>query len=141
MAHSIEARVPMLTMVMLGVSADSTSQQSNESAPRVTADEKIVNGQLKAILREAMKDIVPDKILNRTDKIGFSAPTLKWMRGGLEPWWTELVTSQTFLDRGCFQPNGVVKLIERVENGDAEAASHLWRVAIVEQWARRFLDR
>ncbi len=140
MAHSIEARVPMLTRNMLAVAMGRTTEEGTNQQPRIVADEHIVDGQLKASLRKAMKGIVPDKIVNRSDKIGFSAPTGAWMRGGLEPWWKELVTSQSFLDRGCFLPKGVVKLIERTEGGDDEAALHLWRAALVEQWARRFLD-
>ena len=144
MAHSIEARVPFLTRAMLmasvGESVGDHAQGASVDAPALSADEKIVDGQLKVSLRDAMRGVVPDRVLDRTDKIGFSAPTGAWMRGGLEPWWKELVTSQSFLDRGCFLPKGVVKLIERTEAGDDEAALHLWRVAIVEQWARRFLD-
>lgn len=140
MAHSIEARVPMLNRNLLELAMGRTYQGESHAQFRVVADEHIVDGQLKASLRQAMTGIVPDSIVNRTDKIGFSAPTGAWMRGGLEPWWRELVTSQSFLDRGCFLPKGVVKLIERTDAGDDEAALHLWRTAIVEQWARQFLD-
>jgi len=144
MAHSIEARVPFLTRAVLMESVSGTVGDHAQGAPvdalPISADDKIVDGQLKASLRAAMRGVVPDAVLNRRDKIGFSAPTGNWMRGGLEPWWKELVTSQSFLDRGCFLPKGVVKLIDRTKAGDDEAALHLWRVAMVEQWARRFLD-
>lgn len=137
MAFSIESRVPMLSGFVLRAAMD---QGAMNPETTVTADDKIVEGQLKANLREAMRDIVPDKILNRTDKIGFSAPTAQWMRGGLSDWWKECVTSQSFLDRGCFDPKGVLRLVERFDGGDDDAAPHLWRLAITEEWARVFLD-
>ena len=140
MAHSIEARVPMLTQDMLDVAMGHRGDSDSQQRSRMVADDHIVDGQLKAGLRKAMMGIVPDRVVNRTDKIGFSAPTGAWMRGGLEPWWRELVTSQSFIDRGCFLPKGVVKLVEQTESGDDMAALHLWRVAIVEQWSRQFLD-
>ena len=36
-------------------------------------------GKTKNIFREAMKDIVPDSVLNRKDKIGFETPEAKWI--------------------------------------------------------------
>lgn len=141
MAFSIEARVPILSrtvlLMALGVKAE---QKPRKELPSFHVDDCIVDGVLKANLRTAMKDTVPDKVLNRSDKIGFSAPTAKWMRAGLADWWKECVTSQSFLDRGCFDAKGVLDLVNRFEKGDDDAAPHLWRLAITEQWARVFLD-
>ncbi|MCG8407473.1 MAG: asparagine synthase (glutamine-hydrolyzing) [Phycisphaerales bacterium] len=129
MAFSIEARVPFLARDFV------------ELAMSLPVSRKIKDGVLKVALREAMKDIVPDTILNRNDKIGFSAPTAAWMRGGLRDWWQEALTSRSFLDRGCFEPKGVLGLIKRFDAGDEAVAHHLWRLAAVEQWARQFLDQ
>lgn len=128
MAFSIEARVPLLDRRLV------------ESAMRLPVSRKIRDGRLKCVLREAIHGIVPAAVLNRTDKIGFTAPTAQWMRGGLNDWWREAVTSRSFLERGCFAPKGVLSLISRFDAGDDGAASALWRAAIVEQWARGFLD-
>jgi asparagine synthase (glutamine-hydrolysing) len=128
MAFSIEARVPYL------------SRQMVELGMRLPVCDKIHDGRLKAVLRDALRGVVPDVVLNRRDKIGFRAPTAEWMRGGLRDWWQEAVTSRSFLDRGCFRAKGVLQLIRRFDDGDASAADHLWRLAIVEQWARQFLD-
>jgi asparagine synthase (glutamine-hydrolysing) len=40
---------------------------------------KIHNGWTKYLLRESMKDVIPDKIRNRTDKIGFATPEYYWL--------------------------------------------------------------
>lgn len=142
MAFSIEARVPMLSRIMLlTVLGNSKDPDRIEKVPPFHADECIVGGVLKANLRNAMRGIVPEKILNRTDKIGFSAPTAQWMRAGMSDWWKERVTSQSFLDRGCFDAKGVLALVRKFEGGDDSAALPLWRLAITEEWARVFLDR
>lgn len=140
MAFSIEARVPILDKLPWAVARGEAIQLSVPGNQDGISDSRIVNGRLKVVLRNAMKGVVPEKVLSRRDKIGFSAPTAKWMRGGLAPWWKECVTSQSFLDRGCFSANGVLDLVRRFESGDDEAAPHLWRLAITEQWARVFLD-
>lgn len=127
MAFSIEARVPFLDRSVV------------ELAMSIPAEEKIRDGRLKSILREAA-GCVPAEIINRRDKIGFSAPTAGWMREGLRPWWEEAVNSQSFHDRGCFDRKGVAKLVARFNTGDDLAALPLWRLAVVEQWARQFMD-
>lgn len=42
---------------------------------------KIHNGWSKYLLRESMKDFLPDEIRNRKDKIGFAAPESYWLSG------------------------------------------------------------
>jgi len=37
------------------------------------------HGRTKVVLREAMRGIVPDEILDRRDKIGFAAPVAAWV--------------------------------------------------------------
>lgn len=128
MAFSIEARVPFLARDVV------------ELAMRLPTGEKIDNGELKVVLRKALCDIAPNAVLERRDKIGFTAPTSEWMRGGLRDWWQEALTSKSFLDRGCFAPKGVLQVLQRFDAGDDSVADDLWRMAIVEHWARQFLD-
>lgn len=132
MAFGIEARVPMLDRAVV------------EMAMRTPPQLKMRDGQTKQVLRTAMRGVVPDAILSRTDKIGFAAPTLDWMRGPLRSWWSDFVGSQSFRDRGCFSANDVNELAKRIDGNGAsasQAALDLWRVAITEAWARQFLDR
>ena len=128
MAFSIEARVPFLDRPLV------------ELAMALPPEQKLNNGRMKVILRRAVQGVVPDAVVERTDKIGFSAPTAEWMRGPLRPWWRDLISSQKFRERGCFNPSGTEKLAAAVEKGNDARAEDLWRVAIVEQWARQFLD-
>ena len=47
------------------------------------------DGTSKRILRRAMRGLVPDVILDRTDKVGFATPWTTWWEGSLQ---TELAS-------------------------------------------------
>ncbi len=128
MAFSIESRVPFLSRDMV------------ELAMSIPVDEKIERGVLKKVLRDAVRGLVPDAILNRTDKLGFGTPIVEWMQGDLRTWWSDLLGSKSFAERGCFTPRALPALEARLNTGDAEAARAVWRLALVEHWARIYLD-
>lgn len=50
--------------------------------------QKINNGVRKILLRQSMQGLVPDKILNRYDKVGYDTPENEWMRSNI--WKTEI---------------------------------------------------
>lgn len=62
MAHSVESRVPFLDYSLL------------EFSVNIPTEQKIQGALTKVILREAMKDYLPEEVYKRTDKIGFSTP-------------------------------------------------------------------
>lgn len=129
MAFSIEARVPWLDAPMV------------DFAMQLPASAKLREGRTKAIVRDAMAGRVPDAVLRRTDKLGFSAPVTRWMLGPLRTWWRDLFASRSMKERGCFEPKGLARIASRFEMGDERWALPIWRAAIVEQWARRMLDQ
>jgi len=135
MAFGIEARVPMLDRTFV------------EAAMQAPPELKLRDGTTKRILRAAMRGIVPDEILARRDKIGFTAPTYEWMSGSLRTWWGDLIGSTSFRDRGCFDSKGVAELTRQFDSGttnpehQAGLALALWRAALTDAWARQFLDR
>lgn len=67
MAHSIEARVPFLDADL------------SEFIFSVPISEKIENGKTKDILRESIKELLPDKVYSRYDKMGFVTPQESWI--------------------------------------------------------------
>ena len=69
MYHGVEARAPF---------ADSTALF--EYAFQLSGIYKIRNGRSKALLRSALKGLVPDEVINRKDKIGFQAPVNAWIK-------------------------------------------------------------
>lgn len=62
MAHSIEARVPFLDADL------------SEFIYSIPLEEKIEDGKTKDILREALKDVLPESIYRRYSKLGFVTP-------------------------------------------------------------------
>ena len=61
----------------------------------------IRNGYTKWILREAMRDVLPEPIRSRQDKVGFDNPSDKWFRSPKSVALVhEVLASQTLLDCG-----------------------------------------
>src|SRR5207237_7873841 len=81
MAASVESRVPFLDHKLV------------EFAARLPDSWKLSGWTTKRILREAMKGILPEAILNRP-KMGFPVPFSSWTRG---PW--NDVARDVLLDR------------------------------------------
>lgn len=69
MAFSVENRVPFVTTQLA---------EFMLSLPESFLIDE--SGRTKSIFRDAMRGIVPDVILDRTDKIAFSTPMKTWMR-------------------------------------------------------------
>ena len=68
MAHSIEARVPILDHRVV------------EFAFRLPDELKVNGVETKSLLREAMKGVIPEEVRARRDKVGFRAePRATWM--------------------------------------------------------------
>ena len=67
MAHSIEAREPLLDHKLVEFSAT------------IPSELKLRNGRTKDILKRAMHGILPDEVLNRR-KQGFAIPLGRWFR-------------------------------------------------------------
>jgi len=69
MRFSVESRVPFLTTELADFLL--TLPEDYLISPQ---------GETKRILRAAMRGIVPDEVLDRRDKIGFSTPEQAWLR-------------------------------------------------------------
>ncbi|THH41131.1 asparagine synthase (glutamine-hydrolyzing) [Neolewinella litorea] len=50
------------------------------------ADWKIQAGVRKYVLREACRNVLPAKVYNRHDKLGFATPEQSWMEGDVQPY-------------------------------------------------------
>ena len=68
MAFSIESRVPFLDVKLAEYCLSLPENY-------LVSDD----GETKSILREALRGIVPDEILDRRDKVGFETPELSWL--------------------------------------------------------------
>lgn len=127
MAHSLEARVPLLDHVFV------------EFAARIPVDMKFKNGRTKHIFVEALRGLLPDPVLDRR-KQGFAVPVGAWLRKQLKPLLLETILSERCRRRGIFEAPVVEQVVRRHEQG-RPLDSHLWTLISFELWCRRFLDQ
>ncbi len=126
MAASIESRVPFLDHPLA------------EFAARMPERMKLRGMTTKYILRQAMKDRLPEEILSRK-KMGFPVPVGAWFRGSWKHLLDEFVISERALARGLFEP----AVVRRLVTGHVAGENHserLWALLTLEIWQRIFLD-
>jgi asparagine synthase (glutamine-hydrolysing) len=127
MAASVESRVPFLDHELV------------EFAARLPTRHKLHGWTTKAVLRRALRDVVPAAILTRP-KMGFPVPVGRWLRG---PFWgvvEEFVVGPRALDRGLLFPDAVRRLADDHRAGRADHGMRLWLLVNLEIWRRIFLD-
>lgn len=95
------------------------------------------NAVTKVILREAMRGIVPERILTRKDKMAYSPPQAEWIRGPLHGWMESLL-SRAQKRSDCFHPSEVRRIAERLDRSPNSPLA--WRVASTEAWFESMVD-
>ena len=127
MAHSIEARVPMLDHRLV------------ELALSLSGDDLIENGVTKAVLRRALSDLLPTSVAARTDKLGFVTPLDHWFSSpGLAGFAREVFNSPATRNHGLVNADECLRLLDEVTRGTSRAFA-LWRALNVALWADIFL--
>ena len=127
MAASIESRVPYLDHELV------------EYAAALPARFKLRGWRTKAVLRAALRDLVPRPILTRR-KMGFPVPLGRWLR---ERHWEvvrEFVLSPRAANRGLFEPAFVRALAHEHRNGTSDHGDRLWLLVNLEIWQRLAID-
>jgi asparagine synthase (glutamine-hydrolysing) len=127
MAHSIESRVPLLDNEVI------------DFAATLPAHLKIREGRRKHVMKEALKGLVPDGILNRK-KQGFGVPLGVWFRGGLTDVFADVLGSATTKQRGYFQPAFIERLVQEHLSGRRDHTLRLWQLLVFELWHRHYVD-
>jgi asparagine synthase (glutamine-hydrolysing) len=97
------------------------------------------DGFTKWTLRQALRGLLPDEVLGRTRKQGFTTDEAAWIRGGLGTAIEETFRSRQLAARPYFRPGGLLSLLERHRSGEQHAAA-IWRAYIVERWLELFID-
>ena len=128
MAASIESRVPFLDHVLV------------EFALSIPAKFKMRGLAGKTILKAAVKDLLPESILNRR-KMGFPTPLSDWLLGPQLQTVERILTEHRSLGRGLFKPESVRLLLSQHRARHHDHSDKLWRLLNLELWQRVFLDR
>ena len=127
MAASLESRVPFLDHKFV------------EQAVAIPGRYKVHGWQTKAVLREALRDLVPKEILTRK-KMGFPVPIGRWLRGAHTHLLDDLVLSERSLARGLFIPDFLRSMVAEHRAGLCDHGDRLWLLMNLELWQRIFLE-
>jgi asparagine synthase (glutamine-hydrolysing) len=126
MAHSIESRVPFLTPSL--VSFVLRLPEEYLIAP---------DGTSKSVFRRAMRDIVPDAVLDRKDKVGFVTPEKGWL-SGMNGWVERVLASETAQQIPALRGAGLREEWRRIREGRRPFDFRVWRWVNLVRWAERF---
>ena len=127
MAASVESRVPFLDHKLV------------EFSTALPDRLKLRRWTTKYVLREAMKNVLPEAILRRS-KMGFPVPLGRWFRGAFRPLVDQFVIGKRAVARGLFQSDFLQRLVQEHAAGTADHTERLWTLVNFEMWQRHFLD-
>jgi asparagine synthase (glutamine-hydrolysing) len=128
MAHSLEARVPFLDPVVTNF------------ALALPTRHKVRGLRKKVLLRRAVEPLVPGRIM-RGRKRGFSIPASAWLRGELEPFAREVLSSANLRRQGYFEPEAVRRLIDEHVGRREDLSRGLWGLLAFTLWHERHVER
>ncbi|WP_449619751.1 asparagine synthase (glutamine-hydrolyzing) [Robertmurraya sp. Marseille-Q9965] len=120
MAHSLELRVPFL------------DKEVFEIASQIPDHMKIADGTTKFILREAVKDLIPDFILHRK-KLGFPVPIRQWLRNELYDWAKDTINNSSTAGT-IFNKSVISSLLEEHATMKKDNSRKLWTVLTFMIW-------
>lgn len=124
MATSVELRVPILDFQIL------------EFAASLPPSYKVLGWSTKRILKTALKDSVPEKIIHRK-KTGFPVPYAGWLRRELKDYVHETIISQKSCLRCYFENKIMVELLDRFQSGE-DLSAEVFSLLILELWHQQF---
>ena len=127
MAHGLESRVPFLDHRIV------------ELAATIPADIKFENGNMKHVLRTAMRAKLPERIYNRQDKMGFPVPLHEWLGspGPVRDFVRDVFSTQAARSRQLIDNAAVAGELD----GETKFGRKLWGLLSLELWQRAFHDR
>ncbi len=120
MAFSIESRVPLL------------DRRVAELASSIPPKMKFSGGKLKYMLLKSTREVLPKKIINRKDKMGFPTPLNEWMKGPLREYIMDIFLSNESRQRGIYR----IENIEKQLNTEGKFTRDLWGLLNIELWHR-----
>ena len=125
MAVSIESRVPLLDRRIVDLIS------------RMPAGMKFKGAEMKYLLKRIVKDIIPDKILNRKDKMGFPVPLDLWAKNKAKDFILDTLLSKNARERNIVDP----KYVEELITSEHPFGRGLWGILCLELWFQQFIDK
>jgi len=125
MAHSIEARVPFLDYRVV------------EALYSYPITYKINNGITKAVMREGLKNYLPEQIQTRYSKLGFVTPEEQWANNDFQLYQKEIERAcenlKDILDRDM-----ILKWFDKNNGMWKRGDFLLWRIICASHWTEVF---
>lgn len=126
MSFSVESRVPFLTPSLANFIF--TLPEEYLIAP---------DGTSKAIFRAAMRGIVPNAILDRTDKIGFVTPERRWL-ATMGDWVDETLSHEVMGQILPLRGEQIMREWQAIRRGGKASDARTWRWVNLIRWTERF---
>ena len=121
MSHSLETRVPLLDHRIV------------EFAAQLPLSMKIHQGDGKWILRKLLDRYVPRNLIERP-KSGFGIPIGQWLKGPLQEWAEELLSTQKLKNGGYFDVKQVREVWGQHISGKKNQQYQLWSILMFQAW-------
>jgi len=126
MAVSLESRVPLLDHRIVELSA------------KIPPVMKFKGGEVKHVLKMAVRGFVPQEILERKEKIGFAVPLSEWyQKKEVKTFLTNVLLDKSAKERDIYNIKGVKKLLE----GERKFGREIWGLLCLELWFKNFIDK
>ena len=125
MAVSLESRVPFLDTRVVDL------------VTTMPPPMKFRDGRMKNVLKEAVGNLLPERVLNRKDKMGFPVPLNEWiLKPPVRDFVKGILTDRRCRERGIFSPPALEGLLR----SEKKFGRQLWGVLCLELWYRKFID-
>lgn len=127
MAHSLEARVPLLDRELV------------EFVAGIPASLRTRPNDLKWLLKEAVRDLLPPEVLAGA-KRGFVIPYGRWLREDLRPLAERLLEPNRLRRQGIFRPEVADLYVRPHLEGRADLAHQVWNLLMFQLWHLLYIE-
>lgn len=153
-AVSVEAlhknRMQILRYILHNVDRNSMSQSRETRVPfldyrlvefclSLPVQYKISDGITKKVLRDAVADVLPPLVKNRTDKQGYSSPVARWAKKEMAPFFKD--AAQNLKSLPFVNKKALEEAVKKIENPKVPFNPALWRLITVARWQDIFKVR
>ena len=131
MSASVESRLPFMDYRLV------------EFVFGINDDLKIRNGITKRILRNSMKNKLPESIVSEKNKFYFSGPQLYWLKKPLRALLDTTLLDKEPLISEYIKPDKIKEIVTRVldhNEKDQWDEQFVWRMFMTEAWMQKFFN-
>jgi asparagine synthase (glutamine-hydrolysing) len=127
MANGLELRVPFLDHKLV------------EFTATLPDDTKLNADGGKSLLRKAMRDVLPQAILDRPKK-GFPIPIASWLRGPLRQFTRDHLLSRGSACNSYMDYGAITRIVEEHEEGRSDRSQEIWTLLVFQFWHQQFIQ-